>query len=51
LADEIRVAVVVSSDLTWSGLRFGRALSRSAATPDTTAADWEVPDPRRNRPL
>jgi hypothetical protein len=46
----ILVAVDVRIVLTWSGLRFGRTLSRSAATPETMAAACDVPDPRKNRP-
>ena len=41
----IGVAVLVSSFLTWSGVRVGRCCSSSAAAPETTAAAWEVPLP------
>src|SRR5687768_6367784 len=39
----------VSSAFTWSGVRPGRCEMSSAAAPDTTAADCEVPLPRKNR--
>ena len=38
-----------NSDFTWSGVRPGRCCSRSAAAPDTTAAAWLVPLPRKKR--
>ena len=39
----------ISSALTWSGVRSGRCSRSSAAAPETTAADCEVPLPRKNR--
>src|SRR3712207_4205656 len=47
LADtpEIGDAVERSACLTWSGVHSGCALRISAARPDTTAADSEVPEP------
>ncbi len=42
------LAVPISSALTWSGVRPGRCCNSSAAAPETTAADCEVPEPRKN---
>ena len=38
-------AVFMINAFTWSGVRFGRALSNSAAAPDTTAAACDEPLP------
>ena len=42
-------AVLVRMRLTWSGVRVGRCCSSRAAAPETTAAAWEVPLPRKKR--
>ena len=42
-------AVDINSALTWSGVRFGRAWSSSATSPEVTAVACEVPEPRKNR--
>jgi hypothetical protein len=49
-ASGILSVVVVSRNLTWSGVRVGRCCRSSAAAPDTTAVACDVPDPRNRRP-
>src|SRR4051812_39541139 len=39
----IGLSVAISSVLTWSGVRYGRACTSSAAAPATTGAAIEVP--------
>ena len=45
----IACADPVSSALTWSGVMSGRCWISRAAAPETTAADCEVPLPRKSR--
>ncbi|GAB3868619.1 hypothetical protein GCM10027610_126160 [Dactylosporangium cerinum] len=42
------VAVLFSRALTWSGVRVGRFCRSRARPPETTAAAWELPLPRKN---
>ncbi len=52
VSDLVFSAVLLSSHLTWSGVRSGRASSRSATAPETTAAACEVPVARtRSSPI
>ena len=45
-----RSVVLRSRPLTWSGVSRGSACRSSATAPETTAADCEVPVPRKKRP-
>src|SRR5919204_234251 len=48
-AADILVVVLRSTSLIWSGVYVGCAWTSCAAAPDTNAAAWEVPLPRKNR--
>ena len=43
----IVVAAPIKSCFTWSGVAFGYFCRTSAAAPETSAADSEVPEPRK----